>query len=178
MASANVDQVATALNITPRRVQQLVKEGMPQAARGQYDLGVCMHWFIRFLQQAVQRRSTSDGESMHSLTSERIRQAGQSADKQALENAVRRGELVSAPYVVEVMRGMAADISGRLDGIPGRLATELVGFNAEQIKIRLLAEVRGIRSGVAEYVRRLAEPARGGATKRRRSVATSGGKNA
>jgi hypothetical protein len=35
MSTVNVTRVASALNLTEQRVQQLVKQGMPREARGQ-----------------------------------------------------------------------------------------------------------------------------------------------
>jgi hypothetical protein len=34
----NVEVVATALQVTPRRIQQFVHEGMPREGSGKYDL--------------------------------------------------------------------------------------------------------------------------------------------
>ena len=42
MSTVNVTRVASALNLTEQRVQQLVHEGMPREARGQYDAVKCM----------------------------------------------------------------------------------------------------------------------------------------
>ena len=44
MPLVNVERVAQALNLQKRRVQQLVKEGMPKEGRGQYDPVKCMLW--------------------------------------------------------------------------------------------------------------------------------------
>ena len=43
---AEVNAIAKALNITPRRVQQLKLEGLPSQGRGKYELGPCMFWYI------------------------------------------------------------------------------------------------------------------------------------
>jgi phage terminase Nu1 subunit (DNA packaging protein) len=57
-----VGKLADALNVTPRRVQQLVADGMPKAKRGRYDLTACLEWYVRFLQNAVeQRQALTDG---------------------------------------------------------------------------------------------------------------------
>ncbi len=59
MAEVTVTVLARACHITPRRVQQLVADGMPRTNRGKYDLGVCMSWYIRYLQEQVERRTPS-----------------------------------------------------------------------------------------------------------------------
>ncbi len=56
MATVNGDRLSEALNVTVRRVQQLVKEGLPQVDRNRYDLGQCYFWYVRYLQKALQRR--------------------------------------------------------------------------------------------------------------------------
>lgn len=90
--------------------------------------------------------------------SQRERLAKAQAEKVEMENARRSGELVLVGVVSEILNGMAADIAGRLDALPGRVANELAGINQPaEIRARLLRETRGIRAGVAEYVAQLAE---------------------
>lgn len=157
-ATANVDQVAQALNLTPRRVQQLVQEGMPQIKRGQYNLGACMLWYIRHLQKALERRSTSDGETVTNLTAERTRQARAQAQKFELENARRRGELVLASYVEQTLFDWSGDLVGRLKGLPGRVANEFAATtDAQVIRRRLIEEVNAIRDGSSQHIRRFAD---------------------
>jgi len=55
MATVNGDRLSETLNVTVRRVQQLVKEGLPQVDRNRYDLGQCYFWYVRYLQKALQR---------------------------------------------------------------------------------------------------------------------------
>ena len=56
MALVSVESVAGAMDLDPRRVQQLaVREGMPKAGRGRYDLGKCMAWYIRYLHAKIGR---------------------------------------------------------------------------------------------------------------------------
>ncbi|HEY6184421.1 MAG TPA: hypothetical protein VIW67_19405, partial [Terriglobales bacterium] len=56
MPTVSVSRVAQALNLSEQRVQQLVKEGMPREARGQYDPIKCMYFYIRYLQAALEKR--------------------------------------------------------------------------------------------------------------------------
>jgi hypothetical protein len=57
MPTVNVTRVASALNLSEQRIQQLVKEGMPRESRGKYDPVKCMCWYIRYLQLAIERRA-------------------------------------------------------------------------------------------------------------------------
>lgn len=49
----SVARLSEAMNLTPRRVQQLVPEGLPKAKRGSYVLEDCLQWYIRYLQAKV-----------------------------------------------------------------------------------------------------------------------------
>jgi hypothetical protein len=66
---ANVERVAQALNLDKRRVQQLVKEGMPRAERGLYDPIKCLLWYVRYLQAALEKKAVPMPDG--SLTGER-----------------------------------------------------------------------------------------------------------
>ena len=43
--TVNVGELAALLGLSPRRVQQLVRIGMPRVARGKYDPRVCCKWY-------------------------------------------------------------------------------------------------------------------------------------
>ena len=43
--TVNVGELAALLGVSPRRVQQLVRLGMPRIARGKYDPKVCRRWY-------------------------------------------------------------------------------------------------------------------------------------
>ena len=62
--SGSVTRLSELMNLTPRRVQQLVKEGLPKGKRGEYVLEECMAWYIRYLQAklAAGQPETSTGE--------------------------------------------------------------------------------------------------------------------
>src|SRR5258708_4541806 len=55
---ASRDQVARALNISPRRVNQLCLEGMPRLATGAYNTGACLVWYSRYLLRALAREAS------------------------------------------------------------------------------------------------------------------------
>ncbi len=134
-------------------VTKQIQAGMPVLVRGRtgmpstIDPVTAIDWEV---EHARVEASPKPG-------SQRERLAKEQADKLALENAKRRSELVLASYVSEIFNGLAADISARLDGLPGRVANELAGINdPAQIRSRLLDECRAIRSGVAGYLLQLA----------------------
>jgi len=57
VAIVKAEKVAQALNLTESRVHQLVKEGLSKEGRGQYDAVKCMLWYVRYLQNAIEKRA-------------------------------------------------------------------------------------------------------------------------
>lgn len=153
MAGANVETVAKAMNITPRRVQQLAADGMPKATRGEYDLGQCMAWYIRYLQKAIEKRSDpGKDDGTLEFTRERSRLAKEQADKAALDNAARRGELLEANIVERAWTELFTAIKARALSLPTKVAAELATMtDANRIRDRLHREVHEILSEAAAY---------------------------
>jgi phage terminase Nu1 subunit (DNA packaging protein) len=118
-----------------------------------------MAWYIRFLQKALEQRSSTDGEQVHNLTSERIRAARAQTSRFELENAKRRGEVVSVPYVAGFFMRIGAELTSRLESLPGRIQTQLKSVIDDPAKTRelLLRECRLIRNSLADAVREFTE---------------------
>src|SRR2546429_660544 len=98
MSMVNVERVADALNVTPQRVQQLVKEGMPREKRGEYDPIKCMLWYIRYLQAQISRLSPNvdlAGGEADDERKERLRLLRADADLREIELARERGEFMT-----------------------------------------------------------------------------------
>lgn len=90
--------------------------------------------------------------------SERERLAKEQADKVALENSVKRGELIYADQVADALSRLAADLAARHDALPGRVAGELAGLSdPAAIRARLLDETRAIRTAFADATDQLAD---------------------
>jgi phage terminase Nu1 subunit (DNA packaging protein) len=90
--------------------------------------------------------------------SQRERLAKEQADKVALENAVKRGELIFSDQVAEVLLTLSADLASRHDALPGRMASELAGINEPAvIRQRLLDELRAVRASFADAITKLAD---------------------
>lgn len=136
MALVGVEQVSKALNVSARRVQQLsTKEGMPRAERGQYDLGQCMLWYIRYLQKQIAGRSSGEEGSVTSLMTERTKQARQQSERMQMANLKARGEVLLASDVAEQERMAIAYLTQALTAIPQRITTD------EQTQARLEEEI-------------------------------------
>ena len=127
MATVDVGKVANALNLTEQRVQQLVKEGMPREGRGQYDAVKCMLWYIRYLQQALEKKSipTLDG-GYAGEREERVRLLRADADLREMELAKERGQLISLATHESELSNLVLTTKARIMAVPPRLAPELV----------------------------------------------------
>ena len=128
MAGTNVDTLARAMNITPRRVQQLAKEGMPKAERGLYDLGACMAWYIRYLQAVVEKRADPNDEGAAlEYTLEKSRLAREQADRVALQNAEDRADLGRFSIWSEELTRFLTEIRAAILSLPTKVAPILDG---------------------------------------------------
>jgi phage terminase Nu1 subunit (DNA packaging protein) len=122
--------VATALNLTERRVAQLVHEGLPRASRGLYDLGACMAWYIRYLQAVVERRSDgSDRQGENELRSEKIRIARAEAGLREAELKRVTGEMMPVSEARAAGFSAARRARDQLLALPDRLAPVLAGMD-------------------------------------------------
>lgn len=148
---ATIEQVAQALNLSRQRVYQLVAKGMPQIERGKYDLGRCMLWYIHHLQDAIERRSTVDGDaSGHTaLTAQRGRLMREKA-----RGVEHRNEEAIALYVpaahVRMMTGLVADSLRDLSaGIGSRVTADV------ELAAAIQAELDGAVERHAEALSRI-----------------------
>jgi phage terminase Nu1 subunit (DNA packaging protein) len=128
MPTVDVTKVASFLNLDERRIQQLVKEGMPRETRGQYDPIKCAYFYIRYLQRALEKKSvpTLDGGYVGERE-ERVRLLRADADLREIELAKERGQLVAIQDVEIAMTDLVLTTKARIMAIPPRLAPELVG---------------------------------------------------
>lgn len=128
MALVGVEKLAKAINRDSRRIQQLVKEGMPREARGQYDLGACMIWYIRYLQGKLETKAADvGGGEFLGLNDQRVRGLRADAELKEMELAMRRGNMANIPDVRKCMSDLVLMTKARLLAIPSRLSKDLLG---------------------------------------------------
>jgi phage terminase Nu1 subunit (DNA packaging protein) len=149
MALVGVEKVARALNIGVRRVQQLVAEGMPRPEKGKYDVGLCLMWYVRYLQKALERREIPQDAIGASLRQERQRLVKAQADREELELGARRGELVPATVYEQEVGVIFTVLRQRLLTLPARLAPHLEGENRTVVKARLDKAIREALTALA-----------------------------
>lgn len=138
----DVGTIANALNLSTRRIHQLKAEGLPTVGKGQYELGPCMAWYIRYLQAALEKRGPNVNPDTPDLLAEKTRLAREQGNKLSIENSIKRGELV---YVSDVISAWADHISScraKLLGLPTKVAPQLVNqTNANAIAGKLRDEI-------------------------------------
>src|SRR5688572_19932570 len=91
-----VTDIATALALTERRVQQLVKEGiLPTPLAGKYDLSAAIKSYGRYLTEKQINRSSNINE----LAAEKLRLLKAQVEKAELELDVLKGKYLEAEWV-------------------------------------------------------------------------------
>src|ERR1700694_1604956 len=131
MTSVGPDKVAQALNLSVQRIHQLVKAGLPKEGRGQFDPVKCMLWYIRYLQQALEKKSvpTLDGAFVGERE-QRVRLLKADADLREIELARERGELVPLADVEAEMTNLVLITKARVLAVAPRVAPELLGLTS------------------------------------------------
>jgi phage terminase Nu1 subunit (DNA packaging protein) len=146
-----VATVAKALNLTDRRIAQLVKEGMPRAERGRYDPWACALWYVRYLQKALTARGTENDEGgATSWREERKRLARFQANNEELLYKKNIGELIPAELLRSKFAQFASTTHDRFLSLPSRMAPKLEGESREVIRVKLYEAVRDVLNGLVE----------------------------
>lgn len=115
-------EVAKLLDITERRVSQLVKDGtIPRPNNGDYNLSACVIAYIRFL------RKENQGGGSASLTDERARLAKMQADKVEHDLKVARGEFIPVKGAAWAWGKVIQQARARLLALPVKGAPLLIG---------------------------------------------------
>ena len=86
MPTVNVHQLSKLFDRKPRRIQQLVKEGMPQLSRGKYGWKKCFEWYVRYLHNKIEKK----GDEFSGLNEQRLRGMRASAETRELELALKK----------------------------------------------------------------------------------------
>lgn len=141
---ASQAEVSAHLFITPQHFINLRKEGVfDHKGRGGYDPDDCRRRYIEYLRaRAKGNRSDqpTDEESrrqmlVDDINKERARQAAETADKLAMENAVRRRELVPVTELRSAMTQAGTLIRARLETLPAQMKRRLPFLRAEDLSV-------------------------------------------
>ena len=141
-----LDTICKLLDLTPQRVNQLVREGIvPRAERGRYELVPVVQAYIRYLRdRAVKGDVHGDDYSAH-----RTRLVKTRADLMEIEKAQIENRLIPAGDVEKVWGEVLNSCRSKLLSLPTKAATEV--FAAES-----LTEVKAIlKQGIYEALNEL-----------------------
>jgi len=161
---APVAMVAKAMNVTPRRVQQLGLEGViPRAEKGKLPVLACLAGYIRYLQSRA-----SEGSKR---LSEDARLRGTQADLRAMELERMKGEQISERAVVAMYADAGALVRQRLMSMGARIAGTLEGRTEAERKAAIDSEAISALGDLEAGLARLGARYTGNAA-RRRTAAT------
>jgi phage terminase Nu1 subunit (DNA packaging protein) len=129
------------MNVTPRRVQQLATEsGMPRERKGMYDAAKCLLWYIRYLQDALEKKAVPKGDGAYSgITDERARSIRADAELKEIELAEKRGTLVRVEQVKKVFVDLVHMTKARVMATPPRIAPEVLG-ESSRVMVQAIVE--------------------------------------
>jgi len=144
----SVTEVARLLDITPRRLAQMAREGIvPLPDRGRYDTARCVRGYIKFLRGEM-------GERLEA----KLRRETAMADRAELEVARTKGELIE--HAKRWLASRIAEVRTAIERWPERVAAllaadlaadpELVYTALEQHTRTLLVDLAGRAEAHAE----------------------------
>jgi len=121
MSAVSIDTIAKLLDMTPRYVQQLAKEGIipKPIARGQYEIIPCVVAYIKYLKTSL------NGEA-GDWAAERGRLTRIQADRQELKLAKLKGDLISLKQVNQEWSELLVSFRDRPLVLPSVLAPSIV----------------------------------------------------
>lgn len=115
-------EIAAHLDVTPRRLHDILPEIGCTPSDG---LDVIRVAYIRRLRAGAAGRAAKHGPL--DLVAERARLAKEQADKTAMDNSLRRQELLPADEVQRDLEQVFVAVRGRLLALPRKLAAVVVG---------------------------------------------------
>ena len=142
--------IAERLHLTPRRIQQLVGEGLPRVTRGKYDVDEVLDWYIARLERQLAGEIDEEGQ-LAKKEKEELRLLSAKADLEELDLASKRRELVAIADVEKQMTDLVITTKARILTVPARVAPELIG---EQSRVMVQAK---IEKSLKEALSHLAE---------------------
>jgi phage terminase Nu1 subunit (DNA packaging protein) len=127
---ADVGTVARELNLTERRINQLVRDGLPRHSRGQYPLAECFRWYVRYLQTCLERKAIVSPDGERGYAAARLRREVAEAGIKEIELARERGHMVAVEDVEKAMSDLILSTKARVLGVSARAAGELAGLGS------------------------------------------------
>ena len=145
----SVGVIAKLLNVSERRVQQMVKEGIiPKAERGKYDLITCVQGYVKYLQDLAFGKDMVPTD----IHTTRARLLAAQAEIAEMEAAEKKERLLDAGKVAGWWAKIVGNAKQNLLAIPSKAAPILLACKtAAEIKAELQAMINEALAGLAEY---------------------------
>lgn len=147
-----VDDVATALGLDARRVQQLAADGtLPRAGHGKYDLRACVEAYETYkagLTEEDGKRGSVDARRKLKAEADL---AEHKAELARLEVEEEQGRLIPADQVADAWGKVLTTVKTRLLAIPSAIAPELQSLaTVAEIEAHIRAAVSGALTTLAD----------------------------
>jgi phage terminase Nu1 subunit (DNA packaging protein) len=142
-ATYPLDTISKLLDLTPRRVQQLAKEGViPRAEHGRYELVPAVRGYIRYLKE----RSIAPG--VISFDEARHRKLAAEAEMAEIELAKARADVVRIDDVAQQWDAILSGVRTRLLALPTKVAPMVAVENDQSIVKEMIED--GVYSALGE----------------------------
>lgn len=120
--TVDVGTLAALLDLTDRRIHQLVREGvLPKAGRGKYPVADCVQAYVGYWQRQAEERAA---QVVIDYKAVRARKVQAEAELKELELGLRRGELVPTDAVEAQVRDALEPVDIGLRTVHNRLSRE------------------------------------------------------
>lgn len=145
-------ELARIFGVSRKWIYGLVEKGMPREGR-HFDVALCVQWYTGELKGAGSTDEAAD------VTEARRQLYIEQTERQRLENARLRGELVDLDEAKGVLFGIASIVASQLDAVAPRIAGLVVGeTDIKNVQTLLFDEHRAIRESIAESLVELPAP--------------------
>lgn len=139
-ATTSAKILANVFDLTPSRVHQLVKEGLPKENRGQFDLLKCVRWYVKYLHNVIEKKAVPiPGEGFAGEREERIRLLRADADLREMELAKERALVISISDYERTLADLILTTKARIMAIPPRVAPDVTG-QTSRVMVQALIE--------------------------------------
>jgi phage terminase Nu1 subunit (DNA packaging protein) len=144
--------IASLFDITERRVQQLVAQGViPKTERGRYELFPAVQGYIKFL------RERKLSEAVVSLDEARQRKLAAEAEMAEIELAKARADVVRIDDVARQWDAILSGVRTRLLALPTKVAPMVAVENDQSIVKEMIED--GVYSALGELAAGLSDSA-------------------
>jgi phage terminase Nu1 subunit (DNA packaging protein) len=125
------------VGVTPGRVSQYIKEGMPVEPDGRIDVARGEQWIKANVSPTRSAAQSAQSDlpfaAQRDAAEERIRLVREQADREALKNQRLRGELVPAADVERAWSNILRQVRSAVLAVPSRVRQQLPHLTAHDI---------------------------------------------